>query len=154
MEQLTFKDAIKPEIARKHSVPFESVKTDQIRDIAEKGREVYPRFSQQRLIRLLNGLPPDRNDRQAIDHALDIPGWMRKWPLESPERKVAAEARRVTPVPDLARGIANDALSASFRNQAGTAQEWWWLFGESLYQRQMDEEPQLFRLGSRDYDGR
>ena len=76
---------------------------------------------------------------------------MRKWPLESPERKVAAEARRVTPVPDLARGIANYALSASFRNQAGTAQERRGLFYEALYQRQMDE---LFRLGSRDYDGR
>lgn len=154
MEQLAFKDAMKPEIERKHSVPFESVKTDQIRDIAEKGREVYPRFSQQRLIGLLNGLPPDRNDRQAIDHVLDIPGWMRQWPLESPERKVAAEARRVTPVPDLAEGLANDVLSARFRNQIRTAQELRGVLAEALYQRQMDEEPQLFRLGNDDYDGR
>ena len=154
MKGLAFKDALKQVIARRCQVRFESVKPDQLRDIVEKGQEVYSRFSRQRLIGLLNGLPPDRNDRQAIDHALDIPAWMRKWRLESPERKVAAEARRTTPVPDLAEGIANYALSASFRNQAGTAQERRGLFYEALYQRQMDEELQLFGLGNDDYDGR
>ena len=146
MKELAFRDALKQEIAGKCEARLASVKVDRLPDIVEKGREVYLRFSQQRLNGLLNGLPPDRNDRLAIDHALGVPVWLRKWPLESDERRIAVEAGKFTPVQDLAEGIADYAHKVSFRNQAGTAQELWGLFAEALYQRQIAEELQLFGL--------